>query len=287
MAEHEGLRKRMARWIESAQIQRLIIILILINALILGLQTSVTMMTHIGSYLIWADRLILSVFVMELLIKVVALDRRFFKNPWNVFDLLVVSLALIPNSGPLSVLRVLRLLRLVSLLPKLRFVVEALLRAIPGIISIIGLLGLLYYVCAVIATGLFGQQFPDWFGTLGKSMYTLFQIMTLESWSMGIARPVLESYPYAWLFFIPFILVATFTILNLFIAIIVSTMQSMQEEQHQAEQAAFGQTLHEDSAQIHADLLRAETQNQQLREELRAMHEDIRALKEMLAKQNS
>ncbi|WP_006787405.1 ion transporter [Thiorhodospira sibirica] len=286
MAEHEGLRKRMGVWIESAAIQRLIIILILVNALILGLQTSVTLMTHFGSYLIWADRLILSVFVIELLIKLFALDRRFFKNPWNVFDLVVVSLALIPSTGPLSVLRVLRLLRLVSLLPKLRFVVEALLRAIPGIISIIGLLGLLYYVFAVIATGLFGQQFPDWFGTLGKSMYTLFQIMTLESWSMGIARPVLESYPYAWLFFIPFILVATFTILNLFIAIIVSTMQSMQEEQRAIEQQAISKTLHDDSAQIHADLLRTESENQQLREELRAVREDIRALRELLAKQN-
>ena len=115
--------------------------------------------------------------------------------------------------------------------------VESLLRAIPGIASIAGLLMIVFYVAGVMATGLFGAQFPEWFGSLGASMYSLFQIMTLESWSMGIARPVMEVYPWAWVYFVPFILIATFTMLNLFIAIIVSTMQSMVEEQREQETA--------------------------------------------------
>src|SRR5690606_2154296 len=105
--------------------------------------------------------------------------------------------------------------------------------AIPGLSAIALVLLLIFYVFAVIATRLFGEAFPDWFGHLGASLYTLFQVMTLESWSMGIARPVMERYPYAWLFFMPFILVATFTMLNLFIAIIVNAMQQFNE----AEQA--------------------------------------------------
>jgi voltage-gated sodium channel len=117
--------------------------------------------------------------------------------------------------------------------------VESLLHAIPGIASITGLLALLYYVFAVMATGLFGAAHPAWFGTIGKSMYTLFQIMTLESWSMGIARPVMETPPSAWPFFIPFILIATFTILNLFIAIIVNSMQTMHDRTRMQEQAAI------------------------------------------------
>jgi voltage-gated sodium channel len=79
----------------------------------------------------------------------------------------------------------------------------------------------------LLATNLFGSTHPQWFGTLGKSLYTRFQIMTLESWSMGIVRPVMQLHPWAWAFFVPFIVLATFTILNLFIGIIVSTMQEL------------------------------------------------------------
>jgi len=108
----------------------------------------------------------------------------------------------------------------------MRKVVEALMRAIPGMVSVLTLLSLVFYVSAVMATKLFGEGFPDWFGNIGASLYSLFQIMTLESWSMGIVRPVMESYPLAWLFFVPFILVTTFAVLNLFIAIVVDAMSS-------------------------------------------------------------
>jgi voltage-gated sodium channel len=278
----EAPRARAGRWIESAPVQRFIIGLILVNAAILGLETNPEVMARLGPYLLGADRIILGAFVLEILIKLYAHGLRFFRNPWNVFDFLVVGIALFPASGPFAVLRILRLLRLVSMVPKLRFVVEALLRAIPGIASIFGLLAILFYVFAVIATGLFAEDHPEWFGDLGRSMYTLFQVMTLESWSMGIARPVMESHPYAWLFFIPFILVATFTILNLFIAIIVNTMQSLQEEQQRFEHETISTVVHAESDQLHQDLSRMEHENLQLHRDLRALHEEIRALRAQL-----
>jgi len=232
-------RERVGAWIESPRVQRWIIGLIVVNAVILGLETSPRAMALAGPALIAADHAILAVFVVEILLKMYARRAGFFRDPWNVFDFIVVGIALAPATGPLAVLRtlrVLRVLRLVSQVPRLRFIVEALLHAIPGIGAIAGLLGLLFYVFAVMATGLFGASFPDWFGSVGASLYTLFQIMTLESWSMGIVRPVMELYPHAWAFFVPFILLATFTMLNLFIAIIVNTMQALSEPKAAPEQ---------------------------------------------------
>ena len=153
---------------------------------------------------------------------------------------LTVSLV-IPATGNLSVLRalrILRVLRLISVVPSLRRVVGGLLAALPGMGSIAVLLMLVFYMFSVMATKLYGGNFPDWFGSVGASAYSLFQIMTLESWSMGIVRPVMEVYPYAWLFFLPFILVTSFTVLNLFIGIIVDAMQKEHEIEADASRAA-------------------------------------------------
>ncbi|HEY0634544.1 MAG TPA: ion transporter [Gammaproteobacteria bacterium] len=261
-------RSRLGVWIESSRVQGSIIALILINAITLGLETSPAVMTDYGALLHRLDTLILAVFVVELASKLIAFGTRFFRNPWNLFDFIIIAIALVPASGPLAVLRalrVLRVLRLISMLPRLRLVVEALLLAVPGILSIAALMLLIFYVAAVMATGLFGGQFPEWFGSIGASMYTLFQVMTLESWSMGIARPVMEVYPLAWLFFVPFILIATFTMLNLFIAIIVNTMQSMHDAEMKSEQQAIEAAVHEESLLVS--------------QELRALREEIRTLK--------
>jgi voltage-gated sodium channel len=109
-------------------------------------------------------------------------------------------------------------------------VVQALFDALPGMGAVIIMLSIVYYVFGVMATIMFGDAFPDWFGTLGRSLYSLFQIMTLESWSMGIVRPVMDVYPYAWAFFVPFIVVTSFSVLNLFIGLLVNTMQAAVEE---------------------------------------------------------
>jgi len=253
------LRRRLADFIERPAVQRGIIALILVNAAILGLETSAVVMQGLGELLKVLDRAILAVFVVEIAIRLFVHRLSFWRDPWSVFDFLVVAIALIPATGPLAVLRalrVLRVLRLLTMVPSMRKVVGALLAAIPGLGSIALVLGILYYVFAVIATNLFAAAYPEWFGTLGRSLYTLFQIMTLESWSMGISRPVMEQFPYAWAFFIPFILVATFTMLNLFIAIIVNAMQSYSEsEQQETVQALQATRVHIES-DMHAEMQR-------------------------------
>ncbi len=267
-----SIRERVGTWIDSSRVQNTIIALIVLNAVTLGLETSTEAMERFGGLLIALDKAVLGVFVVEIGLKLFAFRWRFFRNAWNVFDFVVVSIALIPASGPLAILRalrILRVLRLVSMVPRLRFVVEALLHSLPGVGSIAMLMLVLFYVSAVIATGLFGHSHPQWFGTIGGSMYTLFQVMTLESWSMGIVRPIMEAYPYAWLFFIPFILVATFTILNLFIAIIVNTMQTMHEASHRREEENIAAAVHKES--------------HQLEEELRAVREELKSIKVLLS----
>ncbi len=265
-------RLRVTAWVEAPRVQYGIIVLIVINAVTLGLETSPAVMARVGFWLLSLDHLILGIFVIEILAKLYAYRWRFFRDAWNVFDFVIVGIALVPTSGPLAVLRalrILRVLRLISKVPRLRFVVESLLQAIPGIASIAGLMVLLYYVFAVMATALFGGEHSAWFANIGRSMYTLFQIMTLESWSMGIVRPVMETHPYAWLFFIPFILVATFTVLNLFIAIIVNTMQTMHERTRARAEEAVDDALHTERASL-------ESQLQALRVELIEVKELVR-----------
>lgn len=231
-----NMRNLLQEVIEKQNVQNFIIALILINAVILGLETSKDIMAQMGQMLVALDKAILTVFVVEIAVRLYVYRINFWKDPWSIFDFTVVTIALIPATGPLAVLRalrVLRVLRLLTMVPSMRRVVGALLAAIPGLGSIAVVLAIFYYVFAVIATNLFAESHSEWFGTLGASLYTLFQVMTLESWSMGIARPVMEQYPYAWAFFIPFILIATFTMLNLFIAIIVNAMQKYSESEHQ------------------------------------------------------
>ncbi len=207
----------------------MLIALILINAVVLGLETSPSIMAAWGPWLVAADRAILAIFVVEIILRLLAHRLAYFRDPWNVFDFLVVAIALVPASGPLAVLRalrVLRVLRLITLVPSMKRVVSGLLSALPGLGSVAAIIGLIFYVAAVIATKLFAADFPEWFGSLGASAFTLFQVMTLESWAMGIVRPVMEVYPAAWIFFLVFILASTFTLLNLFIAVIVNAIQS-------------------------------------------------------------
>ena len=228
-----GGRSSLTGLVESRAFSTLITVVIVINAISLGLETSATAMAAIGPWLRAIDIAALWIFTLELALKLVAWRGRFFRSGWNLFDFTIVAIAWLPAAGPLAVLRALRImrvLRLVSVVPQMRAVVGALLRALPGMGSIVAVLLLVFYVAAVMATGLFGADFPDWFGSVGASMYSLFQIMTLESWSMGIVRPVMEVYPQAWIFFVPFIVATSFTVLNLFIALIVNSMQTLQGE---------------------------------------------------------
>ncbi len=224
-------RQAVARWVESSSVQKFIIAVILLNGLVLGFETSDSLMDRFGGILILIDKLCLFVFILEICIKLTAYRLHFWRNGWNWFDFFVVAIALVPGAGPWAVLRslrILRVLRLLTVMPQLRKVVAAFVHAIPGLSGVIVVMLVFFYTMAVLATNLFGEAFPQWFGTLGSSLFSLFQIMTLESWSMGIVRPVMDVFPWAWAFFVPFIVIATFTILNLFIGIIVSTMQELQ-----------------------------------------------------------
>ena len=224
-------RLKLAAIMDGPQVQRLITALILINAAILGLLTSPPIVAQWGWLLLPVDMFILAVFVIELGLRFAARGLALLRDPWAVFDCLVIGISLVPASGPFSVLRalrVLRVLRLVSINPNMRKVVQALLASLPGMGSIIMLMALIFYVSAVMATQLFGERFPEWFGTLTASLYSLFQMMTLDSWSSGTVRPIMAVYPQAWLFFIPYVLIATFMMLNLFIAVIVNAMQDAQ-----------------------------------------------------------
>jgi len=231
-----GWRERLGHWVEGRAFSRFIIGLILINAVILGMETSPGIMDRMGPALGLANGLILAIFVAEILLKLLALGPRFFRSGWNIFDFLIVSISLVPASGPLEILRalrILRVLRLLSQVPKLRVIIESLMRALPGMGWTALLLLLVFYVFAVMGTMMFGQQFPEYWGNLGLSLFSLFQIMTLESWSSGVARPMMEVYPWIWVYFVPFILVSSFMVLNLFIAIIVTATQSIHADEEE------------------------------------------------------
>jgi voltage-gated sodium channel len=267
-----SLRQRIGDLLDKVSVQNFVIALILLNAVLLGLETWPVAMASAGGLIIGLDRAILGVFVIELLARIHVHRAAFWRDPWSVFDFLVVAIALVPASGPFAVLRalrVLRVLRLLTMVPSMRRVVGALLAAIPGLGSIALVLLIIYYVFAVIATNLFAASHPEWFGSIGRSLYTLFQIMTLESWSMGIARPVMEHAPYAWIFFVLFILVATFTMLNLFIAIIVNAMQTFSEAEQQGAKDAVTAAREHIEADLHA--------------EMRGLRDEVRELKAMLS----
>lgn len=247
------LMDRLKALIESRGFELIITWLIVINAVTLGLETSPALATQYGTLLHFIDQVLLGVFVVELCAKMIVYRAAFFRDPWRIFDFLVVGISLLPASGPLSILRalrVLRVLRLVSIIPSMRRVVGGLFLALPSMGSIFLLLMLVFYVFAVMATKLYGADFPVYFGNIAASAFTLFQVMTLEGWAAEIVRPVMDKHPQAWLFFLPFILATSFTVLNLFIGIIVSAMQT----EHEAEVHNVQADMEEDQAEILREL---------------------------------
>ena len=236
------MQKSLQTFLESPRVINAIMGVIIFNAILLGLETSQTAMAAAGGLIKMLDKLCLAIFVAELVAKIIAYRGRFFRDGWNLFDFVIVGISLVPAAEgftALRALRILRVLRLISTAPRLRRVVEGFITALPGMASVFLLMALIFYIGAVIATKLFAGSFPDWFGTLGRSGYSLFQIMTLESWSMGIVRPVMEVYPLAWLFFIPFIMVTTFAVVNLLVGLIVNSMQDAHHEEADAETGAY------------------------------------------------
>jgi voltage-gated sodium channel len=268
-------RARAARLVLSNGFQRTVIGLILLNAVTLGLETSSSVMDAAGGVLTVLDTGLLFLFTAELALRIYAFRGRFFRDPWGIFDLIVVGIAWMPATGPLSVLRalrVLRVLRMISVVPSLRHVVEAMLHALPGMGSIVLLMALIFYVFAVMATKLYGDLAPERFGSLGASLFTLFQMMTLESWAEANVRPILETQPLAWMFFVPFILLATFVVLNLFIGVIVDSIQTLRAERESADVRAAEAATQRAAEAAHAD-------HEAVLAEIRALRAEIAALR--------
>jgi len=237
--------KKIESVISARSFGNFILAVILVNAVVLGLQTSKELMAKSGSVLDLIDNICLGIFTIEILLKLIVHRHRFFFSGWNNFDFVIVGISLVPGAGGLSVLRamrIMRVLRVVSIAPSLRRVVEGFITALPGMFSVFVLMALIFYIAGVMATKLFADTFPDWFGTLGESLYSLFQIMTLESWSMGIVRPVMDVHPYAWAFFVPFIMITTFAVVNLVVGLIVTSMEGA----HDAEENEATDNYRED-----------------------------------------
>ncbi|MCC6889500.1 MAG: ion transporter [Hyphomicrobiales bacterium] len=261
------------RVILDPRTERFIMTVIILNAVVLGLETSKPLMASYGGALELLDNIMLGIFVIELGARIAVHRLAFFRDPWSVFDFLVVAIALVPTTENFSVLRalrVLRVLRLITALPALKRVVAGLLAALPGMGSIVLLIGLIYYVFAVMATKLFGNDKPELFGSLGDSLFTLFTVMTLEGWVDGVTRPVMETHPWAWLFFIIFIVVTTFMVLNLFIGVVVNAMQAEAVKHEAVEREAEREIIHEEAAPILAEVKRLRGELADLRQELGA-----------------
>ncbi|MEV4382868.1 ion transporter [Streptosporangium sp. NPDC049644] len=249
-------RERLRAVLETSRFQHFITAVIVINAATLGLETSVTAVERYGTVLTVIDHLALYIFVAELAVKLYAQGPRFFRNPWNLYDAAIVTASLLPTAGGLSVLRALRILRalrLISVVPSLRRVVTALLTAVPGMTSIVLLLGLVLYVAAVMGTKLYHATAPEYFGDLPTSLFTLFQMMTGDAWS-DITREVMDEHPEAWVFFVAFMLVCTFVVLNLFIAVVVSAMEEEHAEESVQATAELGRTVLAELAALRAEV---------------------------------
>jgi voltage-gated sodium channel len=243
--------------VDDPRTERVVMTLILINAVILGLETSRPIMAQYGTLLATLDHIILAVFVIEITARILVHRLAFFRDPWSIFDFIVVAIALVPSTETFTVLRalrILRVLRLITVVPTLKRVVAGLIASLPGMGSIVLLIALIYYVFGVMANRMFGDDNPNLFGTLGDALWTLFTVMTLEGWTNDVAKPVMEKHPHAWVFFVCFIVVTTFMVLNLFIGVVVNAMQAEAMKAEAAERDAEREMIQEEAAPILAEV---------------------------------
>ncbi|MBR4514210.1 MAG: ion transporter [Lachnospiraceae bacterium] len=272
--------EKVKKLVDSKAFQNAILIVIIINSIILGLQTSPTITDAIGGVLDVLDWVCLSIFILEMLLKMIA-ERFFgyFKSGWNWFDFIIIITSLLSGLAVLSSIRILRVFRvfrslkglrgfkMVSSLKPLQIIISAIGKSLPGISWTALLLIIIYYIFAIIGVTQFGEVFPDWFGNIPKAMYTLFQVMTLESWSMGISRPVMEEFSYAWAYFVPFVLTSAFVMMNVVVGIVVNAISEVAEMNRKDEHEENGTT--------------------DIKEELDAVREHLAKLEELLAERES
>lgn len=241
---------KVKKFVENQAFQNFILGVIVFNCVLMGLQTSAVLTAKCGDLLNLLDNICLGIFIVELGLKIIAYNKNFLKDGWNIFDTIIVLMSLFSSMAFLSSLRIFRIFRvfrslkalksfrgfrMISSLKKLQVIIMAIVKSLPSIAWTGGLLLLVYYIFALMGVSFFGAAFPEWFGDLGKTMYTLFQVMTLESWSMGIARPVMEVYPAAWLYFVPFVLISSFIVMNVVVGIVVNAISDVTANDKQEE----------------------------------------------------
>lgn len=210
-----------------------IVLIILINSIVLGLITSEAIYAKFGELLEFILSACVVIFTVEITLRIIAKGWRFFLNGWNIFDFLLITMALMPETGAaitFRVFRVLRALRMVSSMKKLRHIVSAILVSAPHVFWAAVLEIIIFYIFGIMGQNLFHEAFPQWFGTLGETVYTLFQVTTLESWSMGIARPVMKVYPWAWMYFVPFVMISSYIVLNVVVGVVVNATSDISED---------------------------------------------------------
>ena len=220
------IRDKLRNFIEHKVVTNFILAVIAYNAIALGLLTYPNISASFGSFLQNTCFACVIIFTIELFIKLFVYGKSFFKDGWNNFDFVLIAMSWIPTGGVFSsfrAFRILRTLRLVTRMQKLRIIVQAIIESIPNVGWASLLLLLIFYIFAIMGTTLFGESFAEYFGTIGKSMFTLFQVMTLEAW-VDIARTIMETMPYAWIYFLSFILVSSFIVMNVIVGVIVNAI---------------------------------------------------------------
>ncbi|MDQ0339345.1 voltage-gated sodium channel [Caldalkalibacillus uzonensis] len=278
---HSNMKYRLETWcdwfVHHPRFTSAIVVLIVINAIVIGMETYPGIYKPYRDWFYLIDRIILWVFTVEIILKLVAIRPRyqFFKDSWNVFDFLIVASGHLFVGAQfvtvLRVLRVLRLLRAVTVIPSLRKLVSALLYTIPALGNIMLLMGLIFYIFAVIGTFLFRDVAPEYFGSLHLSLITLFQVVTLESWASGVMRPIMAEVFWSWIYFVTFILVGTFVIFNLFVGVIVSNVERAETEEAEEEQQPH--------QRVSADHSVSDEEIKQLRNEIKELRQLLRDLK--------
>ncbi len=234
--------KGLKKIVDGKVFQGIILFVILFNCVLMGIETIKGLSEGTMGILATINNICLWIFVAEIVIKLLAYGLDYFKDPWNWFDMVIVGISMasgLPFMAAFRAMRVLRVLKslkalrgtkLIGSVKHLQVIIGAIVKSVPSILWTGILLILIYYVFSLIGVNLFGDAFPDWFGTIGKAMYTLFQVMTLESWSMGISRPVMEVYSFAWAYFVPFVLLSSFVVMNVVVGIVVNAISEVTAE---------------------------------------------------------
>ncbi len=230
------MRRICARFTRWKWFERGIIFIIILNAAVLGIETYPSMFDRYGSIMQGFNQFVLVVFVVEAILKIIAVSPRidrYFCDGWNFFDFSIVVLSLIPQTGEYALItrtiRLLRVFRLITTMPELRLIVTTLLRSLPGLGNVVMLLAIIFYIYAITGFYLFHEHDPFHWSSLGISLITLFRVLTLEDWT-DVMYTAMELYPMAWLYFVSFVFIAAFIVINMVIAVVLNNLSKSQQE---------------------------------------------------------